>query len=69
MTQSEKFDAKGQFIRRYVPELAALDDKAIHAPWLAKALPPGFVLGRDYPAPIVDHAVQREAALKLFARD
>ena len=69
VTQSEKFDAKGQFIRRYVPELAALDDKAIHAPWLAKSLPPGFALGRDYPAPVVDHATQREAALKLFARD
>ncbi|WP_375508393.1 cryptochrome/photolyase family protein, partial [uncultured Caballeronia sp.] len=33
ITQSEKFDAKGKFIRHYVPELAALSDKDIHAPW------------------------------------
>ena len=68
VTQSEKFDPDGRFIRRYVPELAQLDNKAIHAPWLAKSLPLGFRLGTHYPEPIVDHAVQREAALKLFAK-
>jgi len=68
VTQSEKFDPDGRFIRRYVPELVELDDKAIHAPWLAKSLPAGFRLGRDYPAPLVDHAEQREAALALFKR-
>ncbi|MFO1234852.1 MAG: FAD-binding domain-containing protein [Rivihabitans pingtungensis] len=56
VSQSEKFDAEGKFIRRYVPELTALDNKAIHAPWLAKRLPEDFRLGRDYPKPIVDHA-------------
>ncbi len=55
--QSERFDPQGKFIRRYCPELAHLDDRAIHAPPLST---PG------YPAPLVDHAVQREAALKLF---
>ena len=68
-TQSERFDPAGKFIRRYVPELAALAPDEIHAPWL---VPPaiqrakGVVVGRDYPAPIVDHAVARAAALALF---
>ena len=55
-TQSQRFDPNGQFIRRYCPELFHLNDKAIHAP------PPQD----NYPAPIVDHAVQRQAALNLF---
>ena len=71
VTQSEKFDAAGTFIRRYVPEIAGLDAHEIHAPW---NVPPaiqqmkGVVIGRDYPAPIVDHAVARAAALALFGR-
>lgn len=68
VTQSEKFDPEGQFIRRYVPELAKHDNKAIHAPWLAKNPPLGFRLGRDYPEPIVDHATQRKLALELFCK-
>ncbi|MFN8984721.1 MAG: FAD-binding domain-containing protein, partial [Burkholderiales bacterium] len=69
ITQSERFDPKGKFIRRYIPELSNLPDKFIHAPW---TLPPmdaqatNFVLGRDYPAPIVDHALQREKALAMY---
>ena len=71
VAQSEKFDADGDLIRRYVPELARLDARSIHAPWL---LPPalqqasGVVIGRDYPAPIVDHAAARAAALELFGK-
>jgi deoxyribodipyrimidine photo-lyase len=71
ITQSEKFDADGSFIRRYVPELAPLSGEEIHAPW---QVPPaiqhakGVVIGRDYPAPIVDHARAREAALALYGR-
>lgn len=68
ITQSQKFDSKGDFIRRYVPELAGLDNKSIHAPWLSKQLPLGFRLGYDYPSPIVDHGVQRELALALYKR-
>jgi deoxyribodipyrimidine photo-lyase len=67
--QSEKFDADGKFIRRYVPELSNLDGKYIHAPWLlppAKQSAASIVIGRDYPAPIVDHAAARAAALALF---
>jgi deoxyribodipyrimidine photo-lyase len=70
VTQSEKFDAQGKFIKRYVPQLAPLDTKSIHAPWLAKpgALSAaGLVLGRDYPAPIVDHAQARAQTLQRYA--
>ena len=69
VTQSERFDPHGKFIRRYLPELANVPDKFIHAPW---TLPPleqqsrGFAIGQDYPAPAVDHAVQREKALALY---
>ena len=71
VTQSEKFDAEGEFIRRYVPELAALDAREIHAPWRvpqAVQHAKGVVVGRDYPAPIVDHAAARSAALALYRK-
>jgi deoxyribodipyrimidine photo-lyase len=70
VSQSEKFDAEGKFIRRYVPELASLTDKAIHAPWLAGALElqaAGVALGKTYPRPIVDHAQARETTLARYA--
>jgi deoxyribodipyrimidine photo-lyase len=70
VTQSQKFDAQGRFIRRYLPQLANLSDKAIHAPWLvapAELERAGVRLGVDYPRPIVDHAEAREASLKRFA--
>ncbi|QNM96684.1 cryptochrome/photolyase family protein [Chitinimonas koreensis] len=69
VTQSEKFDPAGRFIRRYLPELAKLPDAALHAPWKAKPIElaaAGVRLGVDYPLPVVDHAVQRERALALF---
>lgn len=69
VSQSEKFDPNGEFIRRYVPELSHFTRQDIHAPWLAKHPPAGFKLGQDYPRPIVDHAVQRQKALALFSRD
>ncbi|HEY0954198.1 MAG TPA: deoxyribodipyrimidine photo-lyase [Roseateles sp.] len=62
--QSEKFDAEGRFIRRYCPELAGLDAKAIHAPWERAPL---AMQGVDYPRPIVDHAVARERTLARYA--
>ena len=70
VTQSEKFDPDGKFIRRYVPELAKLPNKHIHAPWLlsSKELASyGITLGQTYPAPIVDHTVAREKTLARFA--
>ena len=69
ITQSEKFDAAGKFIRKYVPELANCDDKEIHAPWLIAPLRQqsiGVVIGKNYPAPIVEHPVQRALALDLY---
>lgn len=69
VTQSERFDAQGTFIRRYLPELARVPEKFIHAPWTMPAAGQqraGCVIGRDYPAPIVDHAVQRGLSLALF---
>ncbi len=68
VSQSERFDPEGTFIRRYVPELAAFGKRDIHAPWQAKQPPLGFVVGRDYPLPVVDHALQREKALLLFGK-
>lgn len=70
ITQSEKFDPEGKFIRRYVPELAKVPDKFIHAPWKMGRLEQealGVVIGRDYPAPIVDHAQAREKTLARYA--
>jgi deoxyribodipyrimidine photo-lyase len=69
VTQSQKFDPDGSFIRKHVPELAGCDNRAIHAPWLmdsAAQRSAGVIIGRDYPAPIVDHDVQRKCALALY---
>lgn len=69
MLQGARFDPTGAYVRRYVPELAKAPAEFIHAPWempdeVAKRI--GFVPGRDYPKPIVIHAVQRERALALY---
>jgi deoxyribodipyrimidine photo-lyase len=69
ITQSEKFDPQGKFIRRYLPELSAVPDRWLHAPWKLPAdvaATCGVMVGRDYPPPIVDHAVARAVTLALF---
>jgi deoxyribodipyrimidine photo-lyase len=66
ITQGTKFDAEGRYVRHWVPEIAPIPDKWIHAPWTA---PPevlrdaGVRLGATYPRPIVDHAQARDRAL------
>jgi deoxyribodipyrimidine photo-lyase len=70
VTQSEKFDPKGKFIKRYLPQLAALEGADIHAPWEAKPLTlqaAGITLGKDYPLPVVNHAEAREKTLARYA--
>ncbi|TBW33625.1 deoxyribodipyrimidine photo-lyase, partial [Siculibacillus lacustris] len=69
--QGEKFDPEGNYVRRYVPELAGLPNRRIHAPWTAAPLEcraAGLRLGVDRPLPIVDHAAARDRALAAFAR-
>ncbi|MGF6446307.1 cryptochrome/photolyase family protein [Paraburkholderia youngii] len=71
VTQSEKFDPDGRFIKRYLPQLARLPAKWIHAPWLAGAerlAEFGVVLGGNYPEPIVDHAQARERTLARYGK-
>jgi len=71
VTQGEKFDPEGAYVRRYVPELARLPNKHLHAPWLTPPLllaEAGIRLGRTYPAPLVDLAEGRQRALDIFTR-
>jgi deoxyribodipyrimidine photo-lyase len=70
VTQSERFDPDGAFIRRYLPPLARFTNREIHAPWLTSTehqREVGCVIGTDYPAPIVDHATARKKTLERYA--
>jgi deoxyribodipyrimidine photo-lyase len=67
--QARRFDPEGQFVRKYLPELAHVPAECVHTPW---EMPPllqsqiGCMIGRDYPAPVVDHAKARIHAIAKF---
>lgn len=71
VSQGERFDPEGAYVRRYVPELAPVPTRYIHAPW---TMPPeqqrqcGVHIGRDYPPPIVDHSERRARAMAMYRR-
>ena len=69
VTQAERFDPDGAYVRRWLPELAAVPAKRIHAPWtmtVEEQAGANCRIGTDYPAPIVDHAEARRRALAWF---
>ncbi len=71
VTQAQRFDPEGRFIRRFLPQLADVPARRIHAPWqmtLLEQQAAGCIIGRDYPVPIVDHALAREKTLKRYQR-
>lgn len=69
VTQGEKFDSSGTYVRRWVPELATVPDRWLHAPWTAPAdvlAKAGVSLGQSYPRPVIDLAAGRDRALAAF---
>ena len=69
MLQQQRFDPEGAYVRRWVPELARVPLERLHAPWEMPAAEQeayGCVIGRDYPAPIVDHATERRRAIDAY---
>lgn len=69
VTQGEKFDPAGDYVRMFVPELSALPANVIHRPWKAThnvLHAAGVELGGTYPRPVVDHGAARERALRAF---
>jgi len=59
VSQGERWDPQGRYVRRWLPELRDVEDRYVHAPWQGS-------LPRGYPPPIVDHAERRETALARF---
>ena len=65
----ERFDPQGEYVRRWVPELAGVPDAKLAEPWTMTAAEQdaaGCVIGRDYPGPIVDRKVERERAKERY---
>ena len=68
-TQSRHYDPEGSFIRMYLPELANVETKFIHEPWKMTADEQRAAcvqIGKDYPAPVVDHATARKRMLEIY---
>ncbi len=71
VTQGRRFDPRGHYVRRWVPELSGLPDADLHAPWEADRVSlesAGIRLGEHYPQPIVDLRASRVRALSLWSR-
>ena len=66
--QGEKFDSKGEYIKKWVPELKNIPLEFIHKPWELNKKIENFELGKDYPLPIVNHKKARELALSAFQK-
>lgn len=69
VTQSRRFDSRGDYIRRWLPELARVPRDFVHAPWEMSApaqRAAECLIGRDYPAPVVDHAEARKQTLARY---
>ena len=67
--QGEKFDPGGEYVQRFVPELAGLPDKYIHKPWeapISALRDAGVKLGETYPRPVIEHKHARERALAAY---
>ncbi|MCP0914689.1 MULTISPECIES: cryptochrome/photolyase family protein [Legionella] len=63
--QGEKFDSSGEYVKKWVPELTSLPVKWLHKPWQMHAQP-GFILGKNYPFPIIDLTQTRIRALAAY---
>jgi deoxyribodipyrimidine photo-lyase len=66
--QGEKFDPQGEYVKRWVPELAAVASRWVHHPWEAPKGSLPLTLGKDYPLPMVDHSLARQVALASYQR-
>jgi deoxyribodipyrimidine photo-lyase len=71
LLQGAKFDPEGAYVKQWLPELARVPSEYIHAPWTMPedvARRTGITIGKDYPTPIVDHAIQRVRALAMYGK-
>ena len=69
VSQGQKFDPAGDYVRRWVPELVNVPSKFIHEPWQMTPVEQrsaGCVIGQDYPPPIVDHSAARQRTLAAY---
>ena len=71
ISQSERYDPDGEYIRKWVPELEDVPDEHIHEPWKMNKLQQencGVIMGEDYPMPIVDHDEKRKESVERFEK-